>query len=30
MGTTEQSNDQSVQDRLWAASEQLSGFTFPL
>jgi NAD(P)-dependent dehydrogenase (short-subunit alcohol dehydrogenase family) len=30
LGTTEQSNDQSVQDRLWAASEQLSGFTFPL
>jgi len=29
MGTTEESNDQVVQRRLWEASESLTGFTFP-
>jgi NAD(P)-dependent dehydrogenase (short-subunit alcohol dehydrogenase family) len=30
MGTTAQSNDPGVQDRLWADSERLAGFRYPL
>ena len=30
MGTTEESYDRDVQERLWAASERLTGFPYPL